>query len=70
MQVIRTGREAFDHKVQEPRETDAHSPADATQGNALTQQVFNQRAPLVRNDAPFGAGHKLAPACLALMILW
>jgi hypothetical protein len=48
--VIGTGRKALDHEVQEPRETDAHSPTDPMQGNALAQQVLNQRASRGRND--------------------
>jgi hypothetical protein len=31
MEVIRTGRKAFHHKVQEPRQTDAHRTAHTTQ---------------------------------------
>src|SRR5262245_55729554 len=58
--VLWTSGNAFHHKAQEPRETDAHSPADPTERDALTQQVFNQHALLVRNGAPFGAGPKLA----------
>jgi hypothetical protein len=36
----------------------------------LAQQVLNQCVLLGRNDAVFGAGHKLASACRALMILF
>jgi hypothetical protein len=68
--VLGTSCKAFHHTAQEPRETDAHSPADPTERDALTQQVFNQHALLVRNGAPFGASHKLAPACRALMMLF
>jgi hypothetical protein len=70
MSVIRTGGKALHHKVQEPRETDTHRPTDPAQGNALAQQMLNERALLVRNEVLFGVGHKLASACLALMILF
>jgi hypothetical protein len=70
MEVIGTRRKAFHHKVQQPRETDAHGPTDPAQRDALAQQVFNQRALLIRNDMAFGAGHKLASTCFALMILF
>src|SRR6266403_1759368 len=53
--VFGTRRKAFHHKVQQPRETDAHGPTDPAQGDALAQQVFNQRALLIRNDMAFGA---------------
>jgi hypothetical protein len=68
--VIRTGRKALHHKVHEPRETDTYSPTDPAQGNALAQQMLNQRALLVSNEALFGVGHKLASTGLALMILF
>jgi hypothetical protein len=70
MEVIGTRRKAFHHDVQQPRETDPNSPADPAQGDALAQQVFNQRALLVRNEAAFGAGHELAATRVALMILF
>jgi hypothetical protein len=31
MEVLGTGREALDHKVQEPRQTDPYRTADTTQ---------------------------------------
>jgi hypothetical protein len=37
---------------------------------SLAQQVLNHRAQLVRDNVVFGAGHKLASAGLALMILF
>jgi hypothetical protein len=70
MQVIGTRRKAFHHKVQKPRETDTYRTTDPAQRDALAQQVFNQRALLVRNDVVFGAGHKLASTRFALMILF
>jgi hypothetical protein len=68
--MIGTGRKVVPHKVQEPRGTDPDSPADTAQGTALAQQVFNQRALLVSNNALFVAGHKLASAYPASMILF
>jgi hypothetical protein len=67
--VLGTGRKALNHDVQEPCETKAHRTADPAQGNALAQQMLNQRTPLVGNETLFGAGHKLASAGFALMIL-
>jgi hypothetical protein len=37
VQVIRRSREALNHEVQEPRETDAHRATDPAQGNTLAQ---------------------------------
>jgi hypothetical protein len=36
MEVLRTGRKASHHKVQQPRETDTHGAADAAERDALT----------------------------------
>ena len=69
MEVIGTGGKAFHHKVQQPGQTDTHGSADPAERNALTQQVFNDGAPLLRNAAVFGRGNKLAFARFTLMIL-
>jgi hypothetical protein len=69
MEVIGTRSKALDHKVQEPRETDAHSPTDPTQRDAFPQQMFHSGAPLIRNEAVVGCGTKLVCARFALMIL-
>ena len=69
MQMIGAGREAFHQKVQEPRETDAHGTAEPTECDALPQQVFHPRAPLIRNEVVVGRGTQLAFARFALMIL-
>ena len=69
MEVFRTGRKALHHKVQEPRETDTHGTADPAQRDALPQQVFHPRAPLIRNEVVVGRGTQLAFARFALMIL-
>ncbi len=69
MEVFGTGRKAFHHKVQEPRETDTHGTADPAQRDALPQQVFYPRAPLIRNEVVVGRGTQLAFARFALMIL-
>jgi hypothetical protein len=70
MEVIGTLRKAFHHKVQQPRETDTYRTTAPAQRDALTQQVFNQRALLLSNDVVFWAGHKLAPTRFALMMLF
>jgi hypothetical protein len=70
MEVIGTPRKALHHKVQQPRETDLYHTTDPAQRDALAQQMFNQRALLIRNDMAFGAGHKLASTRFALMILF
>ena len=69
MEVFGTGRKAFHHKVQEPRETDTHGTADPAQRDALPQQVFYPRAPLIRNEAVIGRGTQLAFARFARMML-
>jgi len=69
MEVLRTGRKAFHHKVQEPCKTDTHSTAEPAQRDALPQQVFHPRAPLIRNEVVVGCGTQLAFARFALMIL-
>jgi hypothetical protein len=56
--------------VQEPCKTHAHRTADPAQRDALTQQVFNQRTLLVRNEGVFSSGNKLAVARFALVILF
>jgi hypothetical protein len=61
MEILGTGRKAFHHEVQEPRETDTHGTADPAQRDALTQQVFHHSAPLIRNEAVVGHGTKLDP---------
>ena len=69
MEVIGAGRKAFDHKVQEPRETDAHSTADPPEGDTLTQQLFDPQALLGRNAPVDGIRSKLAATRFTLMIL-
>ena len=69
MEVIGTRRKAFHHTGQQPRETDPCRPTDPALRDALAQQVFNQRALLVRYGVAFGAGHQLASTCVALMML-
>jgi len=68
--VIGTRLKAFHHLAQQPRETDTYRPTDSAKRDAVAQQVFNQRALLVRNDVVFGAGHKLASTLFTLMILF
>ena len=68
--MIGARRKALDHKVQEPRETDTDGTADPAERDALPQQVFYPRAPLIRNEAVVGRGTKLAFARFALMILF
>jgi len=55
--------------VQEPRETDAYGTADPAQRDALPQQVFDPRAPLIRHEAVVGRGTQLAFARFALLLL-
>jgi hypothetical protein len=70
VKVVGTRRKALHHKVQQPRETDTYHTTDPAQRDALAQQVFNQRALLIRNEVVFRAGHKLASTRFALMILF
>jgi len=44
--------------------------AEPTQRDALAQQVFHHGTLLACNAMVFGCGHKLALACIALMILF
>ena len=67
--MIGAGGKAFHHKVQQPRQADAHGTADPAQGDALAQQVFNLRTPLAEMRR-FGAGAKLALAIFTQMILF
>ena len=69
MQVLRTGRKAFHQKVQEPGETDAHSPAEPPEGDALAQQLFDLSALLVGNPLVHSVSRKLAAARFTLMVL-
>lgn len=70
MEVIGTSPKALHHKMQESGEADAHGTADPTQRDALTQQVCNHGALLVRNEVVFGHGHTLVLACFTLMLLF
>jgi hypothetical protein len=69
MEVIGARGKALDQKVQEPRETDTHGPPEPAQRDALPQQVFHPRAPLIRNAAVVGRSTQLAFARFTLMIL-
>lgn len=69
MQVIGARRKAFHHKVQEPRETDTHGPADPPEGETLPQQLGDPLALRLGNSPVHGVRHKLATARFALMIL-
>src|SRR5437870_11913006 len=62
MEVIGTGRKACHQKVQQPRQTDTHGAADAAERDALTQQMFNHGALLIRNVTVSGRGNKPALA--------
>ena len=69
MQFIGAGRKAFHQKMQELRETDADGTADPTEGDALTQQLFDAST-LGRRNTPFqGIRRKLAATCFTLVIL-
>jgi hypothetical protein len=70
MGVIGTGGTAFYRKVQELCEANAYSPTDPAERDALVQQVLDHCALLVSHNVVFGAGHKLASAGLALMMLF
>jgi len=70
MEVIRTGRKAFHHTVQEPRETDAHRTTDTTQCDALAQQLCDPPALRGRNAAVHGGRRKLAAARFPLVMLF
>ena len=69
MQVIGARRKAFDHKVQEPRQTDADGTADAPEGDALAQQLFDLHALLGRNTPVQAIPCELAATRFALVIL-
>jgi hypothetical protein len=70
MQVLGARRKALDHKVQEPRETDAHGPTDPAERDALAQQLFDPQALLMCNAPVEGVRGTLATARLTLMILF
>jgi hypothetical protein len=70
MEMIGARRKALDHKVQEPRETDANGTTDASQRDTFAEQVFNHGASLVRNGEIFGTVTKLALARFTQMILF
>jgi hypothetical protein len=63
-------RKAFHHKRQQPRETDTYGTTDPAKRDALTQQAFNQRALLFRNDVAFETVYKLVSTRFELMILF
>ena len=69
MEILGTGCKAFHPKVEEPRETDAHSPAEPIQGDALAQQLFDPLALRGRKTLVEGICSKLAAARFTLMIL-
>jgi hypothetical protein len=70
MQMLGTSRKAFDHKMQEPRETDTHGTADPPERETLTQQLFDPSALLGRNAPVEGIRSKLATARFTLMVLF
>jgi len=61
---------AFHHEVQQPRQADAHRPANPAQGEAFTQQVGDLRTALGSNEAVCSASATLALAIFAQMILF
>src|SRR5262249_14968007 len=69
MQVIGTGRKAFHHKVQEPRETHADGTTDPTECNPLAEQVFNLHALLGRNAPGYAIRRELAATRFPLVLL-
>jgi hypothetical protein len=50
--------EPFNHKLQEPPETDAHCTADPTQRDSLEQEPFNEGALRLSDHRICGIKHK------------
>ena len=69
MQVIRTGRKAFNHTVQKPRQTDAHGTADPAKRETLAQQLCDPLTLRGRNTPVRGVSRELATARFTLVIL-
>jgi hypothetical protein len=69
IEVIGTGRQAFHHTGQEPRETDTDGTADPAERDALAQQLFNPQALLGRNALVHSMSAQLATTYLTLMML-
>ena len=67
--MIGTSREALNHKVHKPFETNANGTTNPVQGDFFAQQTFHQGALFLRNGTALGAHDKLATAGLALMVL-
>ena len=70
MEMIRQGLEALDQKVQQPLEAHADSPTHTAQGNPFHQQVFDERACILRDEILFAAVDTLPSAVVALMVLF
>src|SRR5262245_5559683 len=69
MQMVRQRRKAGNHKAHQPPNTDAYCPADAMEGNLLTEQAFHEGALLFANHAVVRLEDKLATTPLVLMVL-
>jgi hypothetical protein len=69
MEVIGTGCQACDQKVQEPCETDTDSTAAPTECNTLAQQLCDALTPLGRHTPVQGISRALAATRFTRMIL-
>ena len=67
--MIGTGREALNHKVHKPFETNANGTTNPVQGDFLAPQTFHKDALFLRNGAVLGVYDNLTTAGLALMVL-
>ena len=70
MSMIGAGGKAVHHKVEQPRQADAHRTANPTEGDTLAQQIFNILTACGRNEAVCGAGTQLTFALFTQMILF
>jgi hypothetical protein len=69
MKVIGARRKAFNHKMQEPRQTHSHGPAEPPERDALAQQLLELPSLLRGNTALHRLGRELAVPGFTLMIL-
>ena len=65
----RQDRKTVDDAIQKPLESYPDGTANAPQRDPFEQQTLDQRPGLIRDEVVLRARHKLAWACLALMML-
>src|SRR2546421_10747990 len=67
--MIRQGLDTLDEKSQQPFERDPHGATNATQGDLLHQQTFDEAPLFTRDEVLLAALDKLASTVVAVLLL-